>query len=1212
MFGASGKVGRGGGGGGGGGSGGKRNVHAPPISRAATTGRLSMGGGPRGRAAAVTSSPSTSSLQAEESFSLVRENPLNFAMAIKLAPDLVEEIKRVEAEGGTARIKFDANANNTNGNVIRVGDKHFKFTWSREPGDLCDIYEERRSGEDGSGLLVESGGTWRKLNVERELDESTKNHVKMRSEEAERKHKSRKAIILDHQNPNMKNQMKALTAAESTPWRNFKHKKEPPFKKPKSEPPSGGPPKSAYKSSLSTTTLSKGKFSSGSPLSSQPEHRGASASPIGSGNIVKGHTSVPDVAPTKSTNKASSSDKEMHGRLPGNTVSDKSKHNRNTEVKPADLRSLMVSLLLEHQPKGMSKQALEKAVGDAMPNSARQIEPILKQIAIFKAPGRYLLKPGVEMESFKEPPSQSGSSPEINRHQSPASLKLDRLPPQDPSFSMRTAANDEEQDPLNSKLGHTTDTIEKIDILNDSPENSSDKKVPENIERIAGSSDSGSDSDSDSDSDSSDSDSDSGGHSKSKSRSPEGSRSSSESESDASSSSKQASDEEVDIMSDNDDIESNHKSPDSDPVPLKSPVQWRHQDKESVDIGNNEKHDDHVSDIVDIEKDSPENFEADRDAVNIFPDKEGEEPVQEINRSSNHRENQERQVSERKPYSGPESVVNDGFKHGQSGSHERMKEKSKRCSDDKHSDERSHNRKKLKSKKLSQPVIGTINSIFGESPDNSSPARPIQGPDDGAINLMADRTCRGDTNDPNLQLGFNQAIPTEAISDSQQPGPRSFQGIGRGDAPSGEKRPGEYDSLGRVDKYSEKNLQTNVKEFNKDAQSENGLVSERRPIKSSAEGVGIKHATMTDSHNRKSEMQGKLKDNNPSTTGRLPVMNGRGRVLQRELSDLEVGEFREPFNDDTPAPKKQFERRSSFKQLENKRTDSEYWNTDLSREKLFNKITADLGKISPPNSEAVESIPDGPSKKKVPEHDVDDLTRPHQKTTRPLHQHSLQRSGDHIEVGQHNRVPEMSGKGRSAEAGTGSGANLEAYGDTSRKVHVNSTEHQHDTIRGVEKESKKQKPNVVGDSNGRRKDASLTGSNDGSQKRRESSSDENSCSYTKYEKEEPELKGPIKDASQYKEYVKEYQEKYESYCSLNKILESYRDEFSKLGKDLESYKDRDMKRYNDILGQMRSSFRQCGEKSLLEMFHFQKIEGGNSWCCKPVNADVDDIKMRVQ
>ncbi|KAL0354584.1 UNVERIFIED_CONTAM: hypothetical protein Sradi_3905300, partial [Sesamum radiatum] len=211
MYGGSGKLGRGGG------SAGKRNIHAPPINRGAPAGRLSLGGGLRGRggaSSAAISSPSTSSLQVEESFSLVRENPLNFGMAIKLSPDLVEEIKRVEAQGGSVRIKFDANANNPNGNVILVGDKTFKFTWSTEPGDFCDIYEERQSGQDGNGLLVESGGTWRKLNVERELDESTKNQVKRRSEEAERKLKSRKAIVLDHQNPSMKNQMKALAAAE--------------------------------------------------------------------------------------------------------------------------------------------------------------------------------------------------------------------------------------------------------------------------------------------------------------------------------------------------------------------------------------------------------------------------------------------------------------------------------------------------------------------------------------------------------------------------------------------------------------------------------------------------------------------------------------------------------------------------------------------------------------------------------------------------------------------------------------------------------------------------------------------------------------------------------------------------------------------------------------------------------------------------------------
>lgn len=76
--------------------------------------------------------------------------------------------------------------------VIDVGGKEFRFRWSQEIGDLSDVYEECQSGEDGKGLLVESGSAWRKLNVQRILDESTTSRVKKLSEEAERQKESRK------------------------------------------------------------------------------------------------------------------------------------------------------------------------------------------------------------------------------------------------------------------------------------------------------------------------------------------------------------------------------------------------------------------------------------------------------------------------------------------------------------------------------------------------------------------------------------------------------------------------------------------------------------------------------------------------------------------------------------------------------------------------------------------------------------------------------------------------------------------------------------------------------------------------------------------------------------------------------------------------------------------------------------------------------------
>jgi len=80
---------------------------------------------------------------------------------------------------------------------------------------------------------------------------------------------------------------------------------------------------------------------------------------------------------------------------------------------------------------------LEKAVGDTLPNSIKKIEPIIKkvssgfflgycfmihllsnisvnvdvQIAKYQAPGRYILKPEVDLESLNKPQIESGRCP---------------------------------------------------------------------------------------------------------------------------------------------------------------------------------------------------------------------------------------------------------------------------------------------------------------------------------------------------------------------------------------------------------------------------------------------------------------------------------------------------------------------------------------------------------------------------------------------------------------------------------------------------------------------------------------------------------------------------------------------------------------------------------------------------------------------------------
>lgn len=674
---------------------------------------------------------------------------------------------------------------------------------------------------------------------------------------------------------------------------------------------------------------------------------------------------------------------------------------------------------------------------------------------------------------------------------------------------MSTDANTEEQGELTPT--HTTDIIvEKIDIMN-SPENLSDKNVSNNSEAVGGSS-SDSGSDSDSDSDSSDSGSDSGSPSKSKSRSPVGSRSgtSSDSDTDASSSSKQASDEEVDIMSGDDEKESKHKIQDPDPTVSTNPVLLSNYDNESVD------NHDLISDFieVDIENDSPERDQGAGipTANHWLANKEGEEPTEEIKPSStDHYEQQERRMSETKGHDGSDSLVTDGFKHGHSGNQGRSsKGNAKRHFDDKLSDERMHSKKKSKSKYA-------IDSLFGESPSNSSPDRPLD--------LMEDRTTAKDTNYPDLQSGSNhQVISNRAISDSQQPLQRSSESHGWTETTAGEKRPGKHSGLDRGVKYSDRNLQNLEgpqiqKEINTEAQSEDGFVNERQQLKLSTAGVGDKHAPIVEPHTRKSEMTGKLKETGPSSNSnrgwipkeadRSPAMNGRNSVLRREYSDLELGEFREPSREETPAPKKKFEKKNSFKHLENKQMDSDYWNSDLSGGKTANKIPADLRNLSSPNSDAAVS-------RNSQENYVDDLTRPHHRSIRPLDAHNQPR-GDLSS--QQNTVPEVSGKTRFAEAAMGRGASIEVYGDTSRKIPANLTEQQHDPLRGVgvepraTKQSKKQKPNRTGVSNDRQKDA-LTGSNDSHQIKKLSSSDETSCSYTKFEKEEPELKGPIRDISQ--------------------------------------------------------------------------------------------------
>ncbi|KAI9109474.1 hypothetical protein K1719_019528 [Acacia pycnantha] len=976
----------------------------------------------------------------EETFNLVSGNNASaFAMIIRLAPDLVEEIKRLEAQGGRARMKFDSNPNNPSGNIIDVDGKEFRFTWSREFGDLCDIYEERQSGEDRKGLLAESGSAWRKLNVQRILDESTKNHVKMRSEEAERKHK---AIVIDE-----------IKAVEATSWKNYPKKKEQVLKKKRAETLQvGGPLKSTHRPGL-PSSATKGRHSS-SPLPSPPEQSAAPSSFPGAVNISKNLDDVPSRMMSKQ-NTMAGSEKENTIRI-DSAVRETPGSKGNNGAKSMDLQSLLISLLMD-KPNGMTIRALEKAVGETFPNSSKKIEPNVKKFATFQTLGRYILKPGVDLESFKRPVSESGSSPEDNLHQISARGEFhDQTPALQGGFEEKVPNdNVKEHVRLTTKVGEESNTPNTIDVKHTSPNVFDDKKGSDGSEGRAGSS-----SDSDSESDSSGSGSDSGSHSRSRSRSPAGtgSGSSSDSESDASSNSKEASDEDVDIMTSDDEKESKVKMEVSDQrvssvIPVKSP------DGRSMQNEIDDKQDGNESDVVEIEKDLPEEQgaetapttttisnkggKASEEAKHYYPDCDVQECQNSIGSLFDEKENTVKVVSRRE--------LSDNSERLSSGKHERG-------SDVKNLDEKSERTKRLKTDKLNQAMGSAgMDVLMSENSKSLSPIGLTEDTFKGPATQAVNRADRQGTLNAGLQKGYNQSFSAKS-SDSQ----RTF----------------DQTSLGK-------------------------------PL----DPTNHFHVT------------------------------------------------------------KQFERKSSFKHLGNRTGTSENKNSDVSKVKLSSKATFESGKQSP--ALVSSSFPgnlEGTNKKKNADHHFEDSTRPHVKVVKSY----PQLVKDNMEIGsQFNKLPEINARSRNNEAGACQGIDLEGR-ESNRRGPANALKR--DSKRGTVKEGRIQTSDPSEEKADGRKDSVLADRNNSDQKRRESSSDENSCSYSKYEKDEPELKGPISTLSQYKEYVQEYRDKYDSYLSLNKILEGDRDEFLKLGEDLENAKGRDMDRYNNIVGQIRECYQRCGER----------------------------------
>ncbi|KAL8153421.1 hypothetical protein V2J09_011181 [Rumex salicifolius] len=1127
MFGGAQKIGRGGGGGGRGGGGGKRNAYAMQnTSRTSNSGgggggRLSMSGssisGRNPPASATAQSPAV-----DETFSLVARSPLSYAATLRLPPGLVEEIKRVEAQGGAAKIKFDCYPNNASGNVIDVGGKEFRFTWSREMNDLCDIYEEPQNNDGSNGLLVESGCAYRKLNVQRTLDESTKNHLKKRSEEAERNFRARKTVVLDPSNPSMKNQMKALAAVDASPWKNFhKNKKEPPFKKRKFESTQvAGPPKVVHKSGFASATSARGRHST-SPLPSPPVQSVSLVSPSVPGNPNKTPAYTGAATPIKATaeENVSKPDKGISGKtFPG--VPETTGCRVNESSVPVDLQSMLTSLLKDNS-NGMSLKALEKCVGDVLPSSSRKIEPILKKIATYQASGRYILNSEAETGSLKRC-SQSGSSPEGNGQQMSVSKELhDDVASKKVVASVEISPDPHLGEQLDLIFGEDPDSVEKNEISQNSPEPLGDKNSQG---QAAQSSDSGSDSDSDSDSSDS---SDSGSQSRSRSRSPveSGSGSSSDSESDSSSNSKEGSDVDVDIMSE-DENEPKHAMQASDQGFPTSSEQWRTPDDRHVENGIVEGMDDQHSEDIDIEGDQDIDIGTTLDLVPTTEAKSTEELRSTFPNQEEHEEQWTADI-----VGEPGEIVASNLNQEKRDRTHKSKSKSKKATRMKKFEETSDQGKRL----IGESYAESSPSRFEEFLFSESPHRP------------PDKLNEDQYKDINLEVEAKYDRDDNVDSASKRD--YGYQGPGQMavDPPQSGRRPALWPHDSNFQDKSSKNArndnvhETPVKQKNKlhrGLQDGKGNSNEKTKRNSKESGSKNKHAPQSESYHRKQPDQVKKfhsetniglpqQDDSRADAEKCLPLTGRNNMLRRELSGLEQGELREPLSVELDGNNNQFQRQDSFTQFDTNVGTSDSLNVNLNKGKPAGKATIDLRPASP-----VKGMRNGSSKRSPSVHD------------------------DSFE----NNV-----------------IGMEGYGETHKKVQPrrqNDSKQEQASISGKGTKTQKSNPSVKGVS--KVKDAFLNdGHNDN--RKSESSSDEN-CSFSKYEKEKPDIKEPVKDLTQYKEYVQEYTEKYSTYCSLNKVLENYRNEFNKMGKELESAKSKDLTKYYRVLRQLRESYQQHGEK----------------------------------
>mmetsp|Transcript_31407 Transcript_31407/g.52759 ORF Transcript_31407/g.52759 Transcript_31407/m.52759 type:complete len:557 (+) Transcript_31407:346-2016(+) len=315
-----------------------------------------------------------------------------FALTLRLTPELQQDLLRAASLKADVSIKFGSN---TSLNVISVDGKEFTFTSFKEK--FCDVYARRNQEE-----MWEVGTVSRKCNVMRKLDTDEKSRIKSRRLEAETLAKSRKSEALDRDQS-----VKLSTNPErvSKPVKTvLKGKPAQPPKKPTRITIDSGASYSQRPTHSAPHPVPK--LGCGNPRQ-QPlgSTRGVNQQEVSynSATISQPHsepemiTARPNAAPAPA--KVSLPEKKQLPPLTSLSAATQAAAYALAKGK-SGLRAAAIVLLNE---RALTSKVLEKTLMEVTKErfsgvKNQGIEKLLKQIAIFKAPGRYFLTPETEEE----------------------------------------------------------------------------------------------------------------------------------------------------------------------------------------------------------------------------------------------------------------------------------------------------------------------------------------------------------------------------------------------------------------------------------------------------------------------------------------------------------------------------------------------------------------------------------------------------------------------------------------------------------------------------------------------------------------------------------------------------------------------------------------------------------------------------------------------